>query len=510
VAAAVATIMSISGVWSILQRTKALQTELMRTSEVIASRLEKNTAKGLWDLDDKALETAIRTEMTDEKIQRVAVFDTKNALVKHLVRAGNEIKAEAEPPTASSGFINAERSISFEMDGKQNILGKLALTYSQEALQKEIRSQIVSTLAQTIVLTCAMLLIIAFTLSKTVLRPIARATAVLAKLSDGDFNVEIGKHHLSNNNEISEMMRKLAGLSHFLKQRASDAKSLSEGDLLIHVQTVSENDIMGHEFSKMVQSLSEKVRTIRQCARNVQDEGNQIARATDELSQNAVRQAASLEQIASTLGEIDAHTKENSENAQELAKRSKDSEQSAHLGQKNSEELSQALVEIASSGKKVTGIVKIIDDLAFQTNLLALNAAVEAARVGKHGKGFAVVANEVRNLATRSADAVAQTSTVISGIQGSTTAGTAIAQKLSEAIGEMLINARSVNSVASELAAASEKQASSISQLAVAMHHIEGSVQQSAAATQEVSSTTTMMREEMNQLYNSVSAFKVE
>ena len=63
----------------------------------------------------------------------------------------------------------------------------------------------------------------------------------------------------------------------------------------------------------------------------------------------------------------------------------------------------------------MTEFIRVIRDLADQTNLLALNAGIEAARAGEEGKGFAVVAEEIRRLATQSAKASEDASTILSG-----------------------------------------------------------------------------------------------
>jgi hypothetical protein len=156
-------------------------------------------------------------------------------------------------------------------------------------------------------------------------------------------------------------------------------------------------------------------------------------------------------------GAVDSGARQ-AEQAEESRQLTETVRRSTEAGRNHMGDMLHAMDEIGEAGRKISKIIKVIDEIAFQTNLLALNAAVEAARAGQHGKGFAVVAEEVRGLAARSARAAEETATIIEGTIKMVGKGGEMARRTSDTLGAMFVHVGRVSELGEQVAALASEQ----------------------------------------------------
>jgi methyl-accepting chemotaxis protein len=243
----------------------------------------------------------------------------------------------------------------------------------------------------------------------------------------------------------------------------------------------------------------------------VDSSSTNLSQGAIDLSNMSASQSASVEQISATIEEATENIASNFENMKYLKTIGLEAQKKADTGYSHMKELSKSMQDITDSSQEINTLVNTIDEITFQTNLLALNAAVEAARAGEHGLGFAVVSEEVRSLATRSADESTKIRKVIEKSVEYTQIGDNISKDTTLSFQEILKTIEDTISVISQVTQGSQEQKLAIEELKRAIDSVDGvtqslsaSSEQIAASSQELSEQTNSTKQIVNNLVNMV------
>ena len=211
-----------------------------------------------------------------------------------------------------------------------------------------------------------------------------------------------------------------------------------------------------------------------------------MSSSVENVASKANQQAASLEETSAALEEITSITRNNADNSVKMAKLGELVKNSANEGHELANQTASSMDHINNEVTAINDAISVIDQIAFQTNILSLNAAVEAATAGEAGKGFAVVAQEVRNLASRSAEAANE----IKNIVESATAKAAEGKKISD---DMISGYETLNShinetinIIEDVSTASKEQMLGIEQINDAVTILDQVTQENASEANNV------------------------
>ena len=259
----------------------------------------------------------------------------------------------------------------------------------------------------------------------------------------------------------------------------------------------------------MQRALASMAHTVLASAHSVSGEANGISQSNEALAGRTEQQAASLQETASNMEEVSTTVKHNIDNAKTANQLVQEAGSIVTAGGAAMDKVVGTMDTIASSSRKITDIIGVIDGIAFQTNILALNAAVEAARAGEQGRGFAVVASEVRSLAGRSAAAAKEIKGLIEDSVRQVENGLTQVSDARKKIDSSIEAVRGVASLVAEISHSSVEQGIAIDRVAHLVVEIDQATQQNVPMAESAAQSARALEDRGRDLLLAAGVFRL-
>ena len=293
----------------------------------------------------------------------------------------------------------------------------------------------------------------------------------LVVLKDGiNDMIEATKSHISN---INISLEQYSNYNYTKKLEISGIEKGGVFELLI-------NDI-----NKLRDAINSMLRENRENGLTLDSSATTLLTNVEKLNSSSNDAAVKLEETAAELEVITGNINTSTQKIAQMSKISESVTQSATKGENLASKTTQAMDEINEKVTAINEAITVIDQIAFQTNILSLNAAVEAATAGEAGKGFAVVAQEVRNLASRSAEAAKEIKDLVQDANIKANEGKQISDEMIQGYSGLNKNINETIDLISDISLSSKEQQSSILQINDAINSLDQQTQANASVASQ-------------------------
>jgi methyl-accepting chemotaxis protein len=343
-------------------------------------------------------------------------------------------------------------------------------------------------------------------ISKLIASPLSRLEAAAEQLALGDVSVAVT---YNSKDELGNLSQAFGRMAAGIREQAQALLRIAEGDYTANIEMRSDHDDVNRAIKTMLDNNNKLIASIRSSSQQVATASKQMSDGSQNLASGAAQQAATIEEFSASITEVQNQSEETTRMAQEAYQDVRRSGELMQASMDSMDRMTEAMRQIDDSSQNIAKIIKVIDDIAFQTNILALNAAVEAARAGQYGKGFAVVAEEVRNLASKSAEAAKETSALIETSTHKVSEGNNIVaatntslKAVAEIAGKTAISMGSIQE-------ASRRQSHSITEITGGVTQLSSVVQDNSATAEQAAASAQEMSAQAELLNSIVDQFKL-
>ncbi len=350
-------------------------------------------------------------------------------------------------------------------------------------------------------------------IKNSLIKPIADCSNALLEISKGNLTYNLDLK--AGKNEIGVLVgstkEMVSNVSSIISELSGGLAAMSQGDF-------THKEISGQLFkgdyaplstayNKINKELPATLKQIQKSSNLVRGGSEQLANNAQAMSQGANSQSSAIKMLTVSVDEVSARIKQTAEDARNVKIANTATQESLQLSNAQMQDMMRAMEQINDKSHEIRDIIKAIDDIAFQTNILSLNAAVEAARAGVSGKGFAVVAEEVRNLASRSANSARDTATLIEETLSAVEQGNKVAQSTSASITNIFEGASKLSTLVDDIAGATESQSVSAEQIKSSVEQIASVVDINTSAAEQTASVSEELLSQAHTLKTMTSRF---
>ena len=348
----------------------------------------------------------------------------------------------------------------------------------------------------------------------TLSKPIKELNHTAQQLAAGNLDVHL---EITSEDEIGELgesikktVTRLKKYIVYIDETAEVLARISDGKLAI----VLKNDYAG-EFQKIKDamlnissSMSDVMKGINETAEQVSIGASELADASQMIAESAQTQAASVQELADRTNTVSGQVQESRKDAELSARATVHVTEMMEQNQEKMKMMMDAMNEIRGTSQQVVGIIQTIEEIAEQTNLLSLNASIEAARAGELGKGFAVVADEIGKLALESSKAASMTRELIGVSMEEINKGNEIANGVMVSLEESVSAVGRVNDMIKKTAENAVLQAENMEQIRTGIDDIAQGVNDNSAVSEEPYATSEQLATQTVTLNEMVQRFE--